>query len=117
MGAAGQALAGRAETLVEIVDVGGDGHVDERHQELAADADGDTDQVDPAEPEAEVADQAAGSPRPDASQPAPKKPAHSPSRVDTMYQVGGSLSLVMAVRSWRFPVAAAPTEMATTARI
>ena len=31
-----------------------------------------------------------------ANQAAPKNPAHSPSSVETMYQVGGSLSLAMA---------------------
>ncbi len=34
---------------------------------------------------------------PVASQADPKKPAHRPSRVETMYQVGGSLSLAMAL--------------------
>ena len=49
-------------------------------------------------------------------QAAPKKPAHNPMRVDTMYQVGGSASLVMAVRACRLPVKPAVTATDRAAR-
>ena len=52
-----------------------------------------------------------------ASQADPKKPAHSPSSVDTMYQVGGSLSLVMALSEASLPSMAAATATKTAARI
>ena len=52
-----------------------------------------------------------------ASQADPKKPAHSPSSVDTMYQVGGSLSLVMALSEASLPSMAAAMATKTAARI
>ena len=98
MGAAGQPLARGVEALAEVVDVVRDGDVHQRHQDLATDADRD------ARPGPATGSAGRGRrtkllvPRtPLASQAAPKKPAHSPNSVDTMYQVGGSLSLVMAV--------------------
>src|ERR1700736_677756 len=44
---------------------------------------------------------------PVASQPAPKKPTHRPRRVETTYQVGGSLSRAMVTRELALPSMAA----------
>ena len=59
VGATGQALGRSREALVEVVDVGLDGDVDEGHQVLAGHADRDAQQVDPPEPEPEVGARAA----------------------------------------------------------
>src|ERR1035441_5650101 len=45
-----------------------------------------------------------------------KKPAHSPSRLDTTYQVGGSVRWVMAVSEPRWPLTAAIAVMNRAAR-
>ena len=68
------------------------------HQELAAHADGDAEQVDPAEPQAEVPDQAVGPPRP--RRPARRRRRNRPTARagwTRCTRSGGSLSLVMAV--------------------
>ena len=66
------------------------GRVDERDEELPADADGDADQVDQAEAHAEVAHEVARPWVRLASQGAPTNPIHRPSSVDTTYHSGGT---------------------------
>ncbi len=100
------------------MDVLGDGDVHEGHEDLAGHADGHPEEVDPPEAQAEVAGEPCRSLDPGrASTAAPKNPAHSPNRVDTTYQVGGSLSRAMAAREPSFPVTAALTATKTAARI
>ncbi len=52
-----------------------------------------------------------------ANQAAPKNPAHSPNSVDTMYQVGGSLSLAMVVSEPDVPSIPAVTAAKISATI
>ena len=54
---------------------------------------------------------------PVANQAAPKNPAHSPARVEMMYQLGGSLRWEMAVRELVLPSTAAVMETTMTATI